>query len=152
MLSIINIFILLSLNNNYRVTAKFEQIQYDIRGLAYKNEQSFKINGNYSQNFLLGLGNVYGESKNNKYYFYFKENEYGCKLEYLPANEVYIREKEDDRNYLIWVIEQQTYPGHPILNKFFPLIKENDCNENIVTEKILQVPAGTIQIDYNIEV
>lgn len=79
------------------------------------------------------------------------ENEYGKKITSIPCADVYIREVEENEEYcLIYVIEEYRHKGNKILSWFFKAISEEDFITSEVKEKILQVPYGTVQVEYNV--
>lgn len=137
---------------DYTVTAKYEQKQYNISGLENKTLQEFELDGTYRKTFFLGYGNIHAETNTEMNYYYFKENQYGKKLESIPCNDVYVREVENQESCLIYVVEEREFKGYPVLSKIFFGINDIDYKEGQVIEKILQVPVGTIQIEYNVEI
>ena len=136
----------------YEVTTVYEQKQYNIIGLENKTSQEFYLDGEYRQAFFIGYGSVHGETNTEMNYYYFKENDYGRILESCPANETYIREKDDIVPSLIWIVEERLYKGHPKLHKWFFLVEEQDKKEGIKIGTILEVPLNTIKIEYNVDV
>ncbi len=136
----------------YTVTAKYEQKQYNISGLENKTSQEFELNGTYRKTFLLGYGSISAETDTEMNYYYFKENEYGKILESMACKDVYIREVEDGENCLIYVVEEREFKGYPVLSKIFLGVNKENRKIGQVVERILQVPVGTVQIEYNVDV
>lgn len=129
----------------------YEEKQYNICGLENKTTQDYSLNGT----FILGCGKIVGETNNEEYYVYFKENEYGKILEKLPIDKVYIREKEDIKPSLINIMKKTKYKRHPILSKIFLFIGVQELHDSEIVEKtgtILEVPVGTIKIEYNVDI
>lgn len=125
--------------------------QYNISGLENKTTQEFKFEGEYVQAFTIGYGNISGGAETEMNYWFFMENEYGKKITSIPCADVYIREVEENEEYcLIYVIEQYRHKGNKILSWFFGAISEEDFITSEVKEKILQVPYGTVQVEYNV--
>ncbi len=125
--------------------------QYNISGLENKTTQEFKFEGEYLQAFTIGYGNISGGTETEMSYWFFMENEYGKKITSIPCADVYIREVEENEEYcLIYVLEEYRHKGNKILSWFFKTISEEDFITNEIKEKILQVPYGTVQVEYNV--
>ena len=125
--------------------------QYNISGLENKTTQEFNFEGEYLQAFTIGYGNISGETETEMNYWFFMENEYGKKITSIPCTDVYIREVEENEEYcLIYVVEEYRHKGNKILSWFFKTISEEDFITSEVKEKILQVPYGTVQVEYNV--
>jgi len=139
-------------DNDYDITAKYEEKQYEICGLENKTSQEFYLDGEYKQSFFIGYGSIHAETETEMNYFYFKKNEYGKILESVPINEAYIREKEYVTPSLLWIVEERCYKGHPILSKLFFFIRKEDEKQGIKTGTILEVPTNTIKIEYNVDI
>lgn len=136
----------------YTVTAEYEQKQYNISGLENKTSQEFELNGIYRKTFFLGYGSISAETNTEMNYYYFKENEYGKILESMACKDVYIREVEDGENCLIYVVEEREFKGYPVLSKIFLGVNKESYKVGQVVERILQVPVGTVQIEYNVDI
>lgn len=125
----------------------YEEKQYNICGLENKTNKELSFQGR----FVLGCGRITGETNTEEYYVYFKESEYGKILEKTPMDKTYVREKEGVTPALINIMKKTEYKKRPILSMFFisiGMIKEN--TEKIGT--ILEVPTGTIKIEYNVDI
>lgn len=136
----------------YTVTAEYEQKQYNISGLENKTLQEFELNGTYRKTFFLGYGSISAETNTEMNYYYFKENEYGKILESMACKDVYIREVENQESCLIYAVEEREFKGYPVLSKIFIGVNKESYKVGQVVERILQVPVGTVQIEYNVDI
>lgn len=129
----------------------YEEKQYNISGLENKTTQEFEMNGKYITAFTIGYGSVSAETETEMNYWFFKETEYGKKLESIPCDDVWIRETDNGEYGLIHVMEKRIMKGNPILSKIFITISDEDYSYTEFKEKILQVPVGTVQVEYNVD-
>lgn len=130
---------------------QYEVKQYNISGLENKTTEEFEMKGSFVTAFTIGYGSVSAESETEMNYWYFKETEYGKKIESIPCDEVWIREVEDGESCLIHVVQETTFKGNPLLSKIFCTISEDDYTHTNEIEKILQVPVGTVRVEYNVD-
>ena len=119
----------------------YEEKQYNIEGLENKTETKQEIHGH----FILGIGNISGETEQEMKYYYFKSNKKGKKLKSVNANNVYIRETDEQKPCLIKEYEEQEFTG-------FLKFMFGACNNRVEKNKILVVPTNTIKIEYNVDI
>ena len=99
-----------------------------------QNIYSLKDNLGIEGKFVLGCGNIESELK---YYFMIKED-FGYKVENASMDETNISEVDTVPRYIIY--------GKQYKNKFLCLIAIDSFEKNV-----LEVPKGTIKIDYKVD-